>query len=36
MFVCGLDIEEKCNITEDQIRYGRCIHIVDATKATSD
>ncbi|CAN9201902.1 unnamed protein product [Alternaria alternata] len=22
MFVCGLDIEEKCKITEDQIRYA--------------
>ena len=28
MFVCGLDIEEKCKITEDQIRYGRRIHII--------
>jgi hypothetical protein len=22
-FMCGLDIEEKCKITEDQIRYGK-------------
>jgi hypothetical protein len=22
-FMCGLDIEEKCRITEDQIRYSK-------------
>jgi len=25
-FMCGLDIEEKCKITEDQIRDGNSAH----------
>jgi hypothetical protein len=32
MFVCGLDIEEKCKITEDQIRYGRHTSAIAAPK----
>ena len=42
-YICGLDIEEKCKITEDQIRYGkllptqsRSIRILTRTKAMGD
>ena len=34
MFVCGLDIEEKCKMTEDQIRHGRHNQTAVTTKTT--